>query len=102
MSQIEVRPLGSVHTLLPALCRPEAPVSSNASVSLCWSRGMCAGVAQQQRIASDEGLKPMNNLELWPDIVKMLDLAALAGAASCDIVDGQELVIPWMKGMLYC
>ena len=44
----------------------------------------------------------MNNLELWPDIVKMLDLAALAGAASCDIVDGQELVIPWMKGMLYC
>ena len=43
----------------------------------------------------------MNDFQLWPDLVKILDLAALASAESYDIVDGQEFVI-MDEGMLCC
>ena len=59
-------------------------------------------MAWQPRVALDEGLVAMNDFKLWPDLVRILDSAALLGAESYDIVDGQELVISWMKGMLYC
>ena len=64
MSKIEVRHLDSVHTLLPALCRPELQ-SAAMQVFHCAGHMACVRVVHgSDALQLDEGLITINDFKL--------------------------------------